>query len=59
MLKLSQYQSPFEVERKLAVSVSEDVRKGMAEGSWIRRMFEESAVLKQQFGAENVFDLSG
>ena len=30
----------------------------MAEGSWIRKMFEEGAVLKQRYGAENVFDLS-
>jgi len=30
----------------------------MAEGSWIRRMFEEGAVLKQRYGEENVFDLS-
>ena len=30
----------------------------MEEGSWIRRMFEEGAILKQQYGEENVFDLS-
>ena len=30
----------------------------MSEGSWIRRMFDEGAILKQRFGAENVFDLS-
>ncbi len=40
------------------MSVSENVRKNMAEGSWIRRMFEEGVILKQRFGAENVFDLS-
>ncbi len=40
------------------MSVSKKVRQGMAEGSWIRRMFEEGARLKQQFGAENVFDLT-
>jgi len=40
------------------MSVSEKVRKNMAEGSWIRRMFEEGAVLKQRYGEENVFDLS-
>jgi len=38
--------------------ISEKVRKSMAEGSWIRRMFEEGAVLKQRYGEENVFDLS-
>jgi len=30
----------------------------MAEGSWIRRMFEEGMALKKRYGAENVFDLS-
>jgi aspartate aminotransferase len=40
------------------VSISEKVRKGMAEGSWIRKMFEEGIALKQRCGADNVFDLS-
>jgi aspartate aminotransferase len=30
----------------------------MAEGSWIRRMFEEGAIMKKRYGEENVFDLS-
>jgi aspartate aminotransferase len=30
----------------------------MSQGSWIRKMFEEGAALKQRYGAENVFDLS-
>ena len=30
----------------------------MEAGSWIRRMFEEGVVLKQQYGEEKVFDLS-
>jgi aspartate aminotransferase len=30
----------------------------MAQGSWIRRMFEEGARLKQRHGEENVFDLA-
>ena len=38
--------------------ISDKIRKSMAEGSWIRRMFEEGAALKQQYGEENVFDLS-
>ena len=38
--------------------VSDNVRKRMMEGSWIRRMFEEGANLKQRYGDENVFDLS-
>ena len=30
----------------------------MEKGSWIRRMFEEGALLKAKFGRENVFDFS-
>lgn len=30
----------------------------MVQGSWIRKMFEEGAALKRQFGEQNVFDLS-
>jgi aspartate aminotransferase len=40
------------------VSVSARVKKGMAVGSWIRRMFEEGIAMKKQFGPENVYDLS-
>ena len=40
------------------MSVSEKVQKSMAEGSWIRRMFEEGAIMKQRYGEANVFDLS-
>ena len=40
------------------MSISDKVRKSMVEGSWIRKMFEEGAILKQQYGKENVFDLS-
>ncbi|MFC1937115.1 pyridoxal phosphate-dependent aminotransferase [Chloroflexota bacterium] len=40
------------------MSVSDRVRKSMIQGSWIRKMFEEGASLKQQYGAENIFDLS-
>jgi aspartate aminotransferase len=38
--------------------ISDKIRTGMAQGSWIRRMFEEGASLKKQFGEANVFDLS-
>ena len=38
--------------------ISNKVRGFMEQGSWIRRMFEEGMTLKQQHGAENVFDLS-
>jgi len=37
---------------------SDRVKKGMAESSWIRRMFEEGLALKQKHGADKVFDLS-
>jgi aspartate aminotransferase len=40
------------------MSISDSVRKSMEQGSWIRRMFEEGTALKQQYGEENVFDLS-
>ncbi len=40
------------------MSISDKVRKSMTEGSWIRRMFEEGAILRKQYGDENVFDLS-
>ncbi|MFC1915747.1 pyridoxal phosphate-dependent aminotransferase [Chloroflexota bacterium] len=40
------------------MSVSDKIKKGMAEGSWIRRMFEEGNVLKKRYGEENIFDLS-
>ena len=40
------------------MAVSEKIRQYMAEGGWIRRVFEEGLALKAQIGAENVFDLS-
>jgi len=40
------------------MSISGNVARGMAEGSWIRRMFEEGAMLKKRYGEEDVFDLS-
>jgi len=40
------------------MSISDNVRARMVEGSWVRKMFEEGAVLKQRYGEENVFDLS-
>ena len=38
--------------------MSDKVRKNMAEGSWIRRMFDEGNVLKKKYGADKVFDLT-
>ncbi len=40
------------------MSVADRIKTGMAQGSWIRRMFEEGIALKQKYGVENVFDLS-
>jgi len=40
------------------VSISDNVRTRMASGSWVRRMFEEAAILKKKHGEQNVFDLS-
>lgn len=40
------------------MSISDNVRKRMADGSWTRRMFEEATVLKKTHGEHNVFDLS-
>ena len=40
------------------MSISDNVRARMVEGSWIRKMFEEGAILKQRYGEDNVFDLS-
>jgi len=40
------------------MSMSENVRQQMVEGSWIRRMFEEGAALKALHGADKVCDLS-
>ena len=38
--------------------VSKKTKKFMQEGSWIRKMFEEGIALKQEYGEQNVFDLS-
>jgi aspartate aminotransferase len=40
------------------VPISENIRRKMEEGSWIRRMFEDGIAMKRRYGAENVFDLS-
>jgi len=40
------------------MSISDKIQESMTKGSWIRRIFEEGAALKQQYGEENVFDLS-
>ena len=40
------------------MAIAADVQRGMADSSWIRRMFELGIALRQERGAENVFDLS-
>ena len=40
------------------MSVSQLAREQMQQSSWIRRMFEEGAELRQIHGADSVFDLS-
>jgi aspartate aminotransferase len=40
------------------VPVSDNVRKRMTEGSWIRRMFDEGNELKKRYGEKLIFDLS-
>lgn len=40
------------------MSISEKMRAFAEKSSWIRKMFEEGAKLKKQFGADNVFDFS-
>jgi len=38
--------------------ISKSIEVQMKRSSWIRKMFDKGAELKQQFGAENVFDFS-
>jgi aspartate aminotransferase len=40
------------------MGISEKVRKSMAEGSFIRKMFEEGIALKKVYGNDKVFDLT-
>ncbi|MBU0665531.1 MAG: pyridoxal phosphate-dependent aminotransferase [Proteobacteria bacterium] len=40
------------------MSISNKMRTFAEKSSWIRKMFEEGAKMKAQFGAENVFDFS-
>ena len=40
------------------MAISQNVRRSMEEGGWIRRMFEVGIALKAQYGEDNVFDLS-
>ena len=40
------------------MAVARKIREFMEGGSWIRKMFEEGVALKEQYGADNVYDLS-
>jgi aspartate aminotransferase len=40
------------------MTVSERIKAMTGKASWVRRMFEEGALRKKKFGAENVFDFS-
>ena len=40
------------------MAVSNKISSHMEQGGWIRKMFESGIALKQQYGEENVFDLS-
>jgi aspartate aminotransferase len=40
------------------MTVSEKIREMIEKASWVRKMFEEGAIRKKRFGAENVFDFS-
>jgi aspartate aminotransferase len=40
------------------MTVSERIKTMIEKASWVRKMFEEGALRKKKFGAENVFDFS-
>ena len=40
------------------MAVARKIRRFMESGSWIRKMFEEGIALKEEYGAEHVYDLS-
>ena len=40
------------------MAISKKMNEFASRSSWIRKMFEEGARLKSQFGADNVYDFS-
>jgi aspartate aminotransferase len=38
--------------------IAKKIKRSMESASWIRGMFEEGIRLKQQYGEDNIFDLS-
>src|SRR3990172_11685895 len=45
-------------QRGEAMPISPGVRDAIRQGSWIRKMFEEGALLKAAMGQDHVFDFS-
>ncbi len=46
------------LQKRIIMAVSEKMRSFAEKSSWIRKMFEEGAKLKAEFGADQVFDFS-
>ncbi len=46
------------VEGEVNMPISDKVRESLEKSSWIRKMFEEGARRRAEFGVENVFDFS-
>ena len=42
----------------MKMTISKKIHKFIEQGGWIRKMFESGIILKQQYGSDNVFDLS-
>ena len=40
------------------MTIAKKINESMARASWIRKMFEQGALLKHERGAHNVFDFS-
>jgi aspartate aminotransferase len=40
------------------MAISQKIQQFMENASWIRKMFEEGAALRKEFGDKNVFDFS-
>jgi aspartate aminotransferase len=40
------------------MAISKKIQRYIEKASWIRKMFEEGAILKRKYGEENVFDFS-
>jgi len=46
----------FTVRKERHMAIAEKIGQYITKASWIRKMFEEGVVMKQQYGAENVYD---